>query len=471
MRCPGIAYAIIEKKQTANAAVTIGSVKKAKPTYCVSKADALLNLLRFIRNNRIPGQIVIQITDRCNARCPQCGMRVSERFARSTLDTDAIKKIIHAAARQGVQAISFTGGEPLLDINRLIELINHAGDAGIPYIRTGTNGFVFRHPEKRGFSSRVAKLADALAATSLRNFWISLDSAVDSVHEQMRGFPQAVAGIAKALPIFHRAGIYPAVNLGINRNLGGSATRNLSRSAAGDEAAYLNRFHDRYRMAFARFYRRVIDLGFTMANTCYPMSVDEPAAGDDLNAVYAATSVTDIVRFTPAEKQMLFKALSCVIRQFRSQIRIFSPICSINALIRQHSGSESSLATYGCRGGVDFFFINAADGNAYPCGYRGNENFGRIEDLEINGIIPPDESDACRKCDWECFRDPSVLFGPLLEMMKNPLGLIRRTAASPRSMAAWAGDLSYYRACDFFHGRRPPNYSKLRRFSLSTATF
>jgi MoaA/NifB/PqqE/SkfB family radical SAM enzyme len=164
---------------------------------------------------------VVQITDRCNARCPQCGMRVTESFARSTLETDAIKRMIDAAACRGVQAISFTGGEPLLDLPRLVELIRYAGGAGIPFIRTGTNGFMLTNPEKKGFEDRVSRMVEQLADSPLRNFWISLDSAVDHVHDAMRGFPGVVAGIAKALPIFHQAGIYPAVNLGINRNVGG----------------------------------------------------------------------------------------------------------------------------------------------------------------------------------------------------------------------------------------------------------
>jgi MoaA/NifB/PqqE/SkfB family radical SAM enzyme len=183
----------------------------------------LSQVFRSILSNRIPGQVVVQITDRCNARCPQCGMRVTESFARSTLETDTIKRMIDAAACRGVQAISFTGGEPLLDLPRLVELIRYAGGAGIPFIRTGTNGFMLTNPEKKGFEDRVSRMVEQLADSPLRNFWISLDSAVDHVHDAMRGFPGVVAGIAKALPIFHQAGIYPAVNLGINRNVGGDA--------------------------------------------------------------------------------------------------------------------------------------------------------------------------------------------------------------------------------------------------------
>ena len=117
---------------------------------------------------------------------------------------------------------------------------------------------------------------DQLAETELRNFWISLDSAVDDCHERMRGFAGVVAGIEKALPIFHRVGIYPAVNLGINRNVGGHLTRRLRPAAFGSESAYLASFYSRYRKAFERFYRRALDLCFSMANTCYPMSIEVP---------------------------------------------------------------------------------------------------------------------------------------------------------------------------------------------------
>ncbi len=71
-----------------------------------------------------------------------------------------------------------------------------------------------------GGNDRIRRLVEMLADTPLRNFWISLDSADPAVHERMRGFPGVVAGIEKALPIFHQHGIYPSANLGINRNMG-----------------------------------------------------------------------------------------------------------------------------------------------------------------------------------------------------------------------------------------------------------
>ena len=432
----------------------------------------LPQLFNAFRHNRIPGQLVVQITDRCNARCPQCGMRTSASFDRSTLTTDAIKKAVDSAARQGVQAVSFTGGEPLLDLDWLTELIDHAGRAGISYIRTGTNGFMFRNPDHPDFHGRVCRMADALAATPLRNFWISLDSAVDHVHERMRGFPGVVSGIAKALPVFHRAGIYPAVNLGLNRNVGGGATRKFCRASVVEDETYFKQFYFRYCTAFKQFFQKAIDLGFTMANVCYPMSIDVPETDQGLNAVYAATTVDDIVRFNPNEKRMLFAALKTVIPQFRSKIRIFTPLCSVEALIRQYGiGSNASGGrakhTYGCRGGVDFLFVNAADGHVYPCGYRGNEDLGCMETLNVSNLVPLVEAEACRQCDWECFRDPSELFGPLLTMARSPLTFLRQVIHRPRRSTTWIEDLLYYHACNFFDGRRPPNYGRMRRYSPS----
>lgn len=426
----------------------------------------MTSLIRSIMRNRIPGQLVIQITDRCNARCPQCGMRTTATFARSTLDTEMIRQLIDDAARQGIKAISFTGGEPFLDTGRLLTLIRHAGDAGIPFIRTGTNGFIFRRPQQAGFEDRISRLAERLAGTRLRNFWISLDSADDAMHENMRGFPGVVAGIAKALPIFHRAGIYPAVNLGINRNVGGTLTRDLKPAPGMTQDAYLDTVYFRYRKAFERFYQRAVDLGFTMANACYPMSIDLPETEQGLSAVYAATTVADIVRFTPAEKHAVFRALAATIPGFRDKIRIFSPLCAIEALVRQYGGNAKP-SPYGCRGGIDFFFINAADGHTYPCGYRGNEDHGWLWEISANPPHPPAADDACRQCDWECFRDPSELFGPLLEAVSDPLRLIRRMVTAPGAMRTWAADLRYYRACGFFNGRKPPEYAKLKRFAVS----
>ncbi len=413
---------------------------------------ANLHYLKSFLSNRIPPQLVIQFTNRCNALCPQCGMRASANFQRSTLNTYTVKRIVDAAAAKGVKVLSFTGGEPLLFLDDLIEWMTYAAKAGIPYVRTGTNGFLLRRADQPDFEDRIKHLADRLANTNVRNFWISIDSAYEEVHEKMRGLKGVVAGIEKALPIFHAAGLYPSANLGINRLVAGAAAEAVHPDRFDDSKTYLKAFYACYRDAFDRFYGFVRDLGFTIVNTCYPMSIGDEEQADGLTAVYAATAVEDVVRFTSSEKAMLYKALLDTIPRHRSHMRIFSPLSSLYMLYRQHLTPQNLNEAYGCRGGVDFFFINAEDGNTYPCGYRGQENMGKFWQLDVAALKPNGD---CHRCDWECFRDPSEMCAPLLQGLHQPLRFSKRFYRNPIYRKYWLEDMRYYLACEMFDGRRP----------------
>ncbi|MCA9406422.1 MAG: radical SAM protein [Candidatus Omnitrophica bacterium] len=421
-------------------------------------SQIILNKISTLRKNKVPGQVIIQMTDHCNALCPQCGMRKTAQFDRTKLDKDKIKKIIDKAVENGVEAMSFTGGEPLLFLKDLVELINYAGAAGIKYIRTGTNGFLLRSGTSQDeFDTRVKRVVESLASTPVRNFWISVDSADSATHEEMRGFKGLIQGIEKALPLFHEAGLYPSVNLGINRKLGGSYTENCYKPEDEQDQDYYQEFLIQYRKGIEKFYTFVINMGFTTVNMCYPMSVQNSES--DLYSVYTATSRDNIVNFSNNERRKLYEALLDIIPQYRSKIRIFTPLSSLYALKRQYEGK--SALNYPCRGGVDFFFIDSKDGQTYPCGFRGNESFGNYEDMDMDTI---DRKAFCTKCDWECFRDPSVLFGPALEGLNDPVGLFRRHANESRFFELWRKDIAYYEACDLFDGRKAPNYAKLSQY-------
>lgn len=405
-------------------------------------------MIHRLFSHTIPGQLVIQYTDQCNALCPQCGMRRTEPFPRSKLVMDDAKRIIDAAAQRGVQALSITGGEPLLFFDEIIELIDHATAAGIPYVRTGTNGFLFMNSEHPDFERRISSLVERLARTKLYTFWISVDSAVPRVHETMRGLPGVIKGIEKALTVFREHDLYPSANLGINRNIGGFHDRAIT----DNQILYAH-----FWKAFRDFYRIVDIMGFTIANACYPMSVETNA--EPISAVYNATSADDAVNFSSDEKHIVFKALFDVIPEFRSRIRIFTPKSSLLSLIRQHNGDASG--PYVCRGGREFFFVDAKTGDTFPCGYRGTENLGKLWDPDFpirNSKWP------CTKCDWECFRDPSELIGPLHDLMTRPVKLFSKIMKDREWLRLWYEDLRYYRACDFFNGRVPPNTTQLGRF-------
>jgi MoaA/NifB/PqqE/SkfB family radical SAM enzyme len=376
-------------------------------------------------------------------------MRVTEPFKRSKMDLDSAKRIIDAAAQRGVKALSFTGGEPMLYLDEIVDLLKHARASGITFTRTGTNGYLFANPERPDYLHRVTETVERLAESGLYTFWISIDSADPVAHEQMRGLSGVINGIERALPIFHARGIYPSANLGINKNIGGLSQ---TPSPAPPE------FFAFYRVAFRKFYRLVVDLGFTIVNVCYPMSIEEND-GNRLQAVYGATDAGGITRYTPAEKEQVFNALFHTIPEFRHRIRIFSPRSSLFSLMRQHCGE--TRVGYPCRGGKDYFFIDAREGNTYPCGYRGNENLGKFWDLTP---AQTDRQPSCKKCDWECFRDPSEMIGPLISLFTSPglfYGTILRDAGFRK---LWLEDLNYFRACDFFDCSKAPDFGKLALF-------
>ena len=403
--------------------------------------EALKVTGRLLASGRIPGQLIVQYTDRCNATCPQCGMRVGNDFTRTTLAEQRVAEMIRHAAQQGVAALSFTGGEPFLCLDEICRLATLAGDQQIRYIRTGTNGYLFRNAERADFADRMKALADKLAATSLRNIWVSIDSSDVATHEQMRGLPGVIKGVEKALPIFAERGVYLSANLGINRYFTG-------RDKDREQLDY-----PFFRGGFDRFYRFVADLGFTIANVCYPMHGDD----NSNQAVYAATASDRVVYFSAEEKLNLFQALSDAIPAHREKIRIFTPRCSLHALLQQYRGHEE--LTTPCRGGRDYFFVDSRTGHSYPCGYRGEEDLGRFEEMPSQpcGVAQP-----CRRCDWECFRDPTELFSPLIDLRTAPGRLARRLWKDRDFYRLWREDLRYYRACDFFDGRRNLNPETLR---------
>ena len=120
--------------------------------------------------------------------------------------------------------------------------------------------------------------------------------------------------------------------------------------------------------SLAGFFDFVIELGFTMANVCYPMSSASLEEAPTLLPVYGAYSPHAMVQFQPREKAVIFRALREIIPVYRPRIRIFSPLSSLYALEKQIT--EEADFAFPCRGGLDFFFISARDGNLYPCGYR-----------------------------------------------------------------------------------------------------
>jgi len=122
--------------------------------------------------------------------------------------------------------------------------------------------------------------------------------------------------------------------------------------------------------------------------------------------------------------------------------------------------SPENSVSYGCRGGIDFFYINAGDGKTYPCGFRGSENLGDFWNLNMHTIA---KKPFCQKCDWECFRDPTNLLSPVM----SPLSLLDALGKDRKFLQLALNDIRYYAACDYFNGTVAPDYKKLAAYSTS----
>jgi MoaA/NifB/PqqE/SkfB family radical SAM enzyme len=396
-----------------------------------------------------PGQVVIQFTDHCNARCPQCGMRRQNAFKRNCLRLPVLQSILNRAKAAGFSIVSFTGGEPLLHPELLISLLQYAGQLGMRFLRTGTNGFLFARSEDADYASRLEQTINNLAATPLRNFWISLDSCVPVFHERMRGLPGVVSGIRKALPLFHAQGLFPSANMFLNRNLGGDLTAQLFAEDFPDRAVYLQTFRSRYRIALERFFEHVLELGFTMCSICYPMAAPQTTSAEGLHPVYQAYSHDRIAIFTPEELTILFDLLYEIIPRFRRDLRIFTPRFTLRLLATRYRRSLPSF--FPCLGGQRFLFVDAARGQVFPCGYREQESLGAADQIDWSDTFLPGD---CTACDWECFRDPSDLLGPVWLGLTNPAALWQLWRQGDLPVRDWVGDLFYYAQTGFFNGRR-----------------
>jgi MoaA/NifB/PqqE/SkfB family radical SAM enzyme len=369
-------------------------------------------------------------------------MRREAEIRRANLPAETVRNALRDCAETGVEAVSFTGGEPFINIPEILKLLDYAGDLKIPCLRSGTNGYMFAPGGEAAGLDQLIPFVEAVVKSPLRNFWISVDSADTGTHERLRGLPGVIGGIAKALPVFHARGLYPAVNLGINRCIAGAMIPPLEEP--GDEDAFL----ENYRRGFSAFFTKAVDMGFTMANVCYPMSF-ETANLETGKPAYGAISDDIMVRFSRRELRLVFKALLETIPAFRKAIRIFTPLSALYALSRENSRD----LLFPCLGGICYFYMDSRDGHIYPCGYRGDEDLGAS--VAALRTAPGSQRPFCEKCHWECFTDPSQLFGMFRHVIRHPLNVCFGKHFDRQMLRLWFSDVKYYLACDLFDGRKP----------------
>ena len=138
----------------------------------------------------------IEVTRKCNLRCPHCYTRSGTSRAHAGPDPKALRELVSALAAAGVRDIGFSGGEPLLR-HDLEDLMKHGHQVGVGSFGIVTNGLLAT-PE------RVRSLAHA----GLRAAQVSIDGVDVADHCEVRNCkPGDYYRALRAVRLFRDAGI------------------------------------------------------------------------------------------------------------------------------------------------------------------------------------------------------------------------------------------------------------------------
>lgn len=88
-----------------------------------------------------PIGIEIEITNSCNLRCEGCAQQLDWKVPNDVLTNENILEFIREGRELGMVAISITGGEATLFLDRVLELLNLRGE--IDLYKLNTNGYRF----------------------------------------------------------------------------------------------------------------------------------------------------------------------------------------------------------------------------------------------------------------------------------------------------------------------------------------
>ncbi len=148
------------------------------------------------RYGRVIRDLRISVTPRCNFKCSYCDpLGLGHKDPIGTVSVSDVAHVVEAAHGLGLDAVRFTGGEPLLR-KELPEMIRHAKSLGVEDVAITTNASLLER-----------RLPDLLAA-GLGRVNISLDAIDPEVFKQATSggnIKQVWAGIEAVM----RAGLEP----------------------------------------------------------------------------------------------------------------------------------------------------------------------------------------------------------------------------------------------------------------------
>ena len=177
-------------------------LKIYKRQYTSNSYNKLVDLF-----NREHNYLRMSLTEKCNFRCTYCmpldGVKLSEKSKLLTLnERKRLIKIFSNSSGLGFKKIRFTGGEPLLCENELIELIKYSKSLSYDTIAITTNGY------------KLNKLLPSLIDAGLNSINISLDTLQEDKFQTITRRPGRI--INKVLASIFHASSYNNVRVKVN---------------------------------------------------------------------------------------------------------------------------------------------------------------------------------------------------------------------------------------------------------------
>lgn len=135
----------------------------------------------------VPQIVSFAITGACNLKCPHCHANAKKTATSSELSMKEMINAINQMADLGTEALIFSGGEPLLKKNVVLNLTEHCSDLGIiPAMLT--NGILLDY-----------KTAIELKDAGMLAVGIPLDFASPQRHDEFRGLPGTFSRAVNAI--------------------------------------------------------------------------------------------------------------------------------------------------------------------------------------------------------------------------------------------------------------------------------
>ncbi|SOC80478.1 Radical SAM superfamily enzyme, MoaA/NifB/PqqE/SkfB family [Salinimicrobium sediminis] len=122
--------------------------------------------------------VIIAITKKCSLQCDHC-FEWESLNKKESLSTADFIGMVEKLQKQGVSEIQFSGGEPMLKVDRILEILNHA-EKRFTSFWIDTSGFKF-----------TAENARRLKEAGLTGIIVSLDHFDPAVRNKFRGFKNA----------------------------------------------------------------------------------------------------------------------------------------------------------------------------------------------------------------------------------------------------------------------------------------